>query len=233
MGSSAAIRGTVPRATRIEWLHNGSVVHSGTGSQLTIRISVNDSVHHNLYTCRGYRNLRVIGGFNLTTIVNGMYITVFDIHYCTCYNFMCTTIVSIYIYCSTTVVFFACAVPNTAILISTTAVSPASLSQSLRIDGIITETVDGLSASPVLQWLNHNGSDVVVGGGVILDGPNLQSTLTTLTLVFNALHTSHAGRYICQGSLTSPALFSPLVKTSDQNISVQSKPGGYAWVHTS
>ena len=122
MGSSQAIRGTVPHATRIEWLLNGSVVHSGTGFQLTIRISVNDSVHHNLYTCRGYRNLRVIGGFNFTTIVNGMYITVFDIHYCTCYNFMCTTIVSIYIYCSTTVVFFACAVPNTAILISTTVV---------------------------------------------------------------------------------------------------------------
>ena len=196
VGSSAAIRGTVPRATRIEWLHNGSVVHCGTGSQLTIRISVNDSVHHNLYTCRGYRNLRVIGGFNFTTIVNGMYITVFDIHYCTCYNFMCTTIVSIYIYCST-VVFFACAVPNTAILISTTAASPASLGRSLRIDCIITETVDGLSASPVLQWLNHNGSDVVVGDGVILNGPNFQSTLTTLTLMFSPLHTSHAGRYIC------------------------------------
>ena len=128
-----------------------------------------------------------------------------------------------YIYCSTTVVFFACAVPNTAILISTTAVSPANLGQSLRIDCIITETVDGLSASPVLQWLNHNGSDVVVGGGVILDGPNFQSTLTTLTLVFNALRTSHAGRYICRSSLTSPALFSPLVKTTDYNISVQSE----------
>ena len=232
MGDSASITCTIFNATRIEWLHNGSVVHSGTGSQLTIRISVNDSVHHNLYTCRGYRNLRVIGGSNFTTIVNGMYITVFDVHYCTCYNFMCTTIVSIYIYCSTTVVFFACAVLNTAILISTTAVSPASLGQSLRIDCIITETVNGLSASPVLQWL-HNGSDVVVGGGVILDGPNFQSTLTTLTLVFNALRTSHAGRYICRSSLTSPALFSPLVKTSDQNISVQSKPGGYALVHTS
>ena len=41
--------------------------------------------------------------------------------------------------------------------------------------------------------------------------------------MFSALHTSHAGRYICRGSLTSPALFSPLVKTKDYNISVQSE----------
>ena len=113
--------------------------------------------------------------------------------------------------------------PSTAITISTSAESAPSLGQSLTIRCIVTETVDGLSARPVLQWQNHNGSDIVSGGGVILDGPNSQSTLTTLTLMFSALCTSHAGRYICRGSLTSPALFSPLVKTKDYNISVQSE----------
>ena len=88
---------------------------------------------------------------------------------------------------------------------------------------MVSETVGGLSTRPVPQWLNDNGSDVVVGSGVILDGPNFQSTLTTLTMVFNALRTSHAGRYICQGSLTSPALFSTLVKTEDYNITIQSE----------
>ena len=151
--------------------------------------------------------------------------TVFNIHFCTCDHFMCTTVVSIIFYIL--IVFFACAVPNTAIFISTTAVSTPSLGQSLSIRCIVTETVDGLSARPVLQWLNHNGSDIVSGGGVILDGPNSQSTLTTLTLMFSALRTSHAGRYICQGSLTSPTLFSPLVKAKDHNISVQSKSGSY------
>ena len=113
--------------------------------------------------------------------------------------------------------------PNTSISISTSAVSAPSLGQSLSVHCIVTETVDGLSARPVLHWLNHNGSDVIVGDGVILDGPNFQSTLTTLTLMFSPLHTSHAGRYTCRGSLTSPALFSPLVKTEDYNISVQSE----------
>ena len=114
-------------------------------------------------------------------------------------------------------------VPSTAISISTSAVSAPSLGQSLSIHCIVTETVDGLSARPVLHWLNHDGSDIANGGGVILDGPNFQSTLTTLTLMFSPLHTSHAGRYTCRSSLTSPALFSPLVKTTDYNISVQSE----------
>ena len=113
--------------------------------------------------------------------------------------------------------------PSTAITISTSAESAPSLGQSLTIHCIVTETVDGLSARPVLQWQNHNGSDIVGGGGVILDGPNSQLNLTTLTLMFSTLRTSHAGRHICRGSLTSPALFSPLVKTEDYNISVQSE----------
>ena len=129
---------------------------------------------------------------------------------------MCT----IFCFCFLLLLFL---VPSTAISISTSAVSAPSLGQSLSVHCIVTETVDGLSARPVLQWLNHDGSDIANGGGVILDGPNFQSTLTTLTLMFSPLHTSHAGRYTCRSSLTSPALFSPLVKTTDYNISVQSE----------
>ena len=114
-------------------------------------------------------------------------------------------------------------VPSTAISISTSAVSAPSLGQSLSVHCIVTENLDGLSARPVLQWLNHDGSDIANGGGVTLDGPNFQSSLTTLTLMFSSLRTSHAGRYICRSSLTSPALFSPLVKTKDYNISVHSE----------
>ena len=230
MGNSKAITCTLSSATRIEWLHNGSVVQSGTGPQQTLRLSVNDSIHHNLYTCRGYRNFTIFESDNFTMIVNGMCNHQHNnIHFC--HHFMCTTVVSIIFY--TLIFFFACAVPNTAIFISTTDVSAPSLGHSLSIRCIVTETVDGLSARPVLQWLNHNGSNIVSGGGVTPDGPNFQSTVTTLTMMFSALRTSHAGRYVCRGSLTSPALFSPLVKTKDHNISVQSKSGGYDCVHTS
>ena len=86
---------------------------------------------------------------------------------------------------------------------------------------------------PVLQWLNNDGSDIVVGDGISLDGPNSQSTLTTLALMFSALRTSHAGRYICRGSLTSPALSSPLVETADYNVSIQSELTSRSTVGTS
>lgn len=113
--------------------------------------------------------------------------------------------------------------PNTALIITANAVSAPSLGQSLRIHCLVSEAVSGLSTRPVLQWLNNDGSDIVVGNGISLDGPNSQSTLTTLALMFSALRTSHAGRYMCRGSLTSPALSSPLVETADYNVSIQSE----------
>ena len=119
--------------------------------------------------------------------------------------------------------FFLCAVPNTAIVISIREVSAPSLGQIVRIRCVISEDVSGLSTRPVPQWLNNDGNDVFIGDGVSLDGPSSGSSLTTLTLIFNTLRTSHAGRYVCRGSLSSPALFSPLVKTEDYNISVQSE----------
>ena len=124
------------------------------------------------------------------------------------------------------VLVFLCAVPNTAISISTSALNTPILGQNHSVDCVVSETVRGLSAKPVPLWLNHDGNELITTENEInLDGPSYQSTLrlTTLSLTFDSLHTSHAGRYICQASLSSPALFSPLVKTQDYNISLQSE----------
>ena len=72
VGNSKAITCRHPGATRIEWLHNGYVVQSGAGPQQTLWLSVNDSIHHNLYTCSVYRNLTIFESDNFTMIVNGM-----------------------------------------------------------------------------------------------------------------------------------------------------------------
>jgi len=118
---------------------------------------------------------------------------------------------------------FLCAVPDTAISIFTSASETPNLGQNHRIHCVVSETVGGLSTRPIPQWRNHDDSELITGGGIILDGPSYVSTLATLTLMFNVLHTSHAGRYICKASLSSPALPSPLVKTQDYNISLQSE----------
>ena len=116
-----------------------------------------------------------------------------------------------------------CAVPNTAINISTSALSTPILGQNHSVHCVVSKTLGGLSARPVPQWVNHNGIELISGSQISLDGPSYQSTLTTLSLMFYTLHASHAGRYICQASLSSPALFFPLVKTQDYNISLQSE----------
>ena len=72
VGGSESITCTIVNATRVEWLKDGTVVESGTGSQLTLQLSINDSIHHNLYTCRGYSMLRPTTDLNVTTIVNSM-----------------------------------------------------------------------------------------------------------------------------------------------------------------
>jgi len=118
---------------------------------------------------------------------------------------------------------FLCAVPNTAIRISTSALNTPILGQNHSVHCVVSETVRGLSARPDLQWLDHDNNELIAGSQIILDGPSYQSTLATLTLTFNTLHTSHAGRYICWASLSSPPLSSPLVKTEDYNISIQSE----------
>ena len=89
VGNSKAITCRNPSATTIEWLHNGSVVQSGAGPQQTLWLSVNDSIHHNLYTCRGYRNLTIFESDNFTMIVNGM---CNHQHKCSIYTFVHVTI---------------------------------------------------------------------------------------------------------------------------------------------
>ena len=50
-----------------------ALVLNGTGSQLKLQLMNTDSIHHNLYTCRGYNNSSVFGESNVTTIVIGNY----------------------------------------------------------------------------------------------------------------------------------------------------------------
>ena len=89
------------------------------------------------------------------------------------------------------------------------------------------ETVSGLASRSSLEWLDPNGDPVPASNGdaVTLIGPVVQATLTTLTLSISldAVGTSHAGAYTCQGTLVSPALSSPLVKSVQANFTVESK----------
>ena len=57
--------------TRMEWLQNGTLVLTGTGSQLVLQQLNTDSIHHNLFTCRRYTNSGSFDESNITAIVIG------------------------------------------------------------------------------------------------------------------------------------------------------------------
>jgi len=71
VGDSLTMTCALNGATKIELLRNGTVVLNGTQSQLVLQLLNSDSIHHNLYTCRGYTNSSAFSEDHITTIVLG------------------------------------------------------------------------------------------------------------------------------------------------------------------
>ena len=87
--------------------------------------------------------------------------------------------------------------------------------------------LEAVLATPALEWLDQDGYVINSGGGVTVSTPVTSGNMTTLTLEFGVILTSHAGQYTCQASLESPALSSPLTKMAGSTLAVQSK-----WLHS-
>jgi len=82
------------------------------------------------------------------------------------------------------------------------------------------KNVNGLLRPIQLEWIDPNGHPVVNGSGITVEAANSVSTMTTQTLTFGSLHTSHGGEYTCQATLESPALTVFHVAMQAQNITV-------------
>ena len=71
-------------------------------------------------------------------------------------------------------------------------------------------TLPGLVNTPTATWTYHNGNVI-------------QSTPNTSVISFNPLRTSHAGQYICRGSVVSSASQgNPLMAMAPLTVSIQS-----------
>ena len=72
-------------------------------------------------------------------------------------------------------------------------------------------TLPGLVNTPNATWTYPNGSVI-------------QSTPTSSVVTFHPLRTSHAGQYICKGSVVSPASEgNPLMAMNPLTVTVQGK----------
>ena len=98
------------------------------------------------------------------------------------------------------------------------------LGQFYSMDCVGHSTLSGLMNLPSPLWLTPSGSLLSSSNEVQLQGPrSVGLSSSELVARFFTLRTSHAGSYICQASLSSPALTSPIVKTQTFEITVQSK----------
>ena len=77
----------------------------------------------------------------------------------------------------------------------------------------VTKTISGLSNMPSAIWTGP----VVSGEGIAAKETFRNATTAVTILSFSELHTSHAGLYICEGRLSSPA-------ADDGNITNSSLP---------
>ena len=75
---------------------------------------------------------------------------------------------------------------------------------------IVSKNISGLEHLPLAAWV-ENDTEITEQGE------------SNATLTFNVLNTSHGKLYTCRGSLSSPALSTPLISMRNYSLIVKSK----------
>ena len=85
---------------------------------------------------------------------------------------------------------------------------------------------NGLTSEPQIRWLSPQGNILSTGGELIVGNQPIignPSRLTTYSIQFSPLLTSHGGPYTCQATVSSPYQTVQQSTTRTANVSVQSK----------
>ena len=120
------------------------------------------------------------------------------------------------IYFCTWGVLFSYSAEQYDISISTTGVPTSGEEYNL------TCSVNVSAGTPSIQWEYRNGSNVTTGGDItVVSQETSGTTVTTLTLTFNPLQTSHGGEYICRSVVQET-----VERTAMVDVTVQSEYQG-------
>ena len=87
----------------------------------------------------------------------------------------------------------------------------------------VSKTVDGLTNSPTATWTDVSTGMAVSDGNGITVSTATDDMMSSSTLTFDPLLTSHEGSFMCSGTLTSPALEAALMPSTVEDLEVQSK----------
>ena len=76
-------------------------------------------------------------------------------------------------------------------------------SEDLTLTCTVNKVIDGLTNIPSAQWMTTSGL-VITGDDITINETIIDGKTTTVTLSFSSL-TSHAGVFMCRGTLDLPA----------------------------
>ncbi len=108
--------------------------------------------------------------------------------------------------------------PEPALSLTTEVSGEVTAGQTYFLTCNVTEIIDGLTDSPVVEWLNDTGT--VMDLSVTDLGTSASQRIT-----FNPLQTSHAGKYTCRATLDSPAVEGgTITMVVVQSVTVESEP---------
>ena len=112
-------------------------------------------------------------------------------------------------------------VPHDAITATVSSSGTARAGMVYSLICTVSKTVGGLINSPTATWTT-GGVAVSNGNGITLSNTTDDMTATS-TLTFDPLRTSHEGRFVCGGTLTSPALDTVLMPSTTRDLEIKSK----------
>ena len=92
--------------------------------------------------------------------------------------------------------------------------------EDLTLTCTVNEVIDGLTNIPSAQWMTTSGLVTSGNNDITITETVIDDSMTIVTLSFTSLHTSHAGEYMCQGTLDSPATLNVIITSIPANVTV-------------
>ena len=90
----------------------------------------------------------------------------------------------------------------------------------------VTMNVD-LNADPTLEWVDPDGTPVLSEHNITVGTPMVDDNVTSLTLFFTPLNSSHGGEYTCKAAIRVPELSVTLSISATSDLIVTSE---YQWL---
>ena len=184
-----------------EWLYDGRVIVQSEDIQASLVIpAVNDSLHNQQFMCRIITPYGVQERNTTITVTGTAQPWYYNVTMIMCVSF----------------VFL---VPVSAVNVSTSSEGTPTAGERYTISCAVSKQ-QTLSVTPAIVWVDPNGVAINVQVNTTTSGSTI---ISTASVEFNPLLTSHTGTYVCQVSLASATLSLPLNSSASTTVTVQSK----------